>query len=161
MISNALKKTIGKSNLYVAQYNFSTVQKKTRMELTLRTPYKTILRDFSDFTRILAKSNEAALVIQNKAPPALYVLPPGHLRIKLNSDQESTSGDILHLGGWVTVHLDNSCEIQLIDCFERKDVKPDQFANSEIGRELDTVSGRYMNKLRRNAARIFARKAAN
>ena len=38
-------------------FRFSTA-KKAKMELTIRTPYKTILDKFDGFSRILAKSNE-------------------------------------------------------------------------------------------------------
>lgn len=48
------------------------------MELTLRTPYKTYFENFDGFSRVIAKTNEAALVIQNKSPASLYVLPPGY-----------------------------------------------------------------------------------
>ena len=54
---------------------------------------------------------------------------------------------------------DNSCEINLVDCYERNEVKPDQFDKGESLKELDTTSGRYMTKLRKNAARIFTKKA--
>ena len=47
------------------------------MELTLRTPYETLFTNFDGFSRIITKTNEAALIIQNKSPAALYVLPPG------------------------------------------------------------------------------------
>ena len=105
MLSNTLRKGLARSSFFYNQAFFSTVQKKTRMELTLRTPYKTILKDYDGFSRILTKTNEAALVIQNKSPPACYVLPPGHLKVKFTADNKETSGDYLHLGGWVTVHL--------------------------------------------------------
>ena len=141
------------------RYFATNVQRKPRMELTLRTPYKTVLKDFDGFSRIITKSNEAALVVQNKAPPALYVLPPGYLRIKFNQDVKTTSGDYLHLGGWLTVHLDNTCEVNLLDCFEKKEVRPDQFDRSEVGKDTDTVAGRYVAKLRKTAARVFTKRA--
>jgi hypothetical protein len=105
MLKNALRQSV--STIYGLNNPalFSTVQKKLRMEATLRTPYRTILKNFDGFSRILTKSNEAALIIQNKTPPACYVLPPGHLRVKFTNDQKNTSGDYLHLGGWLTVHL--------------------------------------------------------
>ena len=84
---------------------YFAVQKKPKMELTLRTPYKTIFDKFDGFSRIITKTNEAALIIQNKAPSSLYVLPPGHIKIKLLNEQKGVSGDFLHLGGWVVVHL--------------------------------------------------------
>jgi hypothetical protein len=34
-----------------------------KMELTIRTPYKTFFKDFDGFTRVIAKTNEAALVV--------------------------------------------------------------------------------------------------
>ncbi len=52
------------------------------MELTLRTPYKTFFKDFEGFSRVIAKTNEAALIVQNKSPASLYVLPPGYLFFK-------------------------------------------------------------------------------
>jgi len=47
------------------------------MELTLRTPYKTYFDKFDGWSRIISKSNEAALVIENKSPASVFVLPPG------------------------------------------------------------------------------------
>jgi hypothetical protein len=57
MISNNLKKAI----LNKQFFNFSV--KKAKMELTLRTPYKTYFDKFDGFSRIIAKTNEAALVV--------------------------------------------------------------------------------------------------
>lgn len=84
--------------------SFSTAAKKSKMELTIRTPYKTILKDFDGFSRILTKTNEAALVIQNKTPASLYILPPGLLKIKMTSEVKGVTGDFIHLGGWCTIH---------------------------------------------------------
>ncbi len=75
------------------------------MELSLRTPYKTILKDFDGFQRLITKTNEASLVIQNKSPPALYILPPGHLKLKLTQDIPGVQSEYLHTGGWVIVHM--------------------------------------------------------
>lgn len=83
---------------------FSTITKKQKMELTIRTPYKTILENFEGFSRIITKSNEASLVLQNKSPPSLFVLPPGPLKIKLTQDVKGVSGDYMHLGGWLAIH---------------------------------------------------------
>ena len=58
MISNNIKKVLQANNVF----KFANV-KKAKMELTLRTPYKTYLEKFDGFSRIVAKSNEAALVI--------------------------------------------------------------------------------------------------
>jgi len=55
-------------------------------------------------------------------PPACHMLPPGKLMVRLNSPQEDFSGDMMHLGGFLVIHADNTCEINLVDCFERKDL---------------------------------------
>ena len=39
---------------------FSSV-KKVKMELTIRTPYRTILDKFDGFSRVLAKTNEVSI----------------------------------------------------------------------------------------------------
>jgi len=31
----------------------------------------------------------------------------------------------MHTGGWAIVHADNTCEINLMEIIEKKDVKPD------------------------------------
>lgn len=83
---------------------FSALVKKQKMEVTLRTPYKEYLVNFDGFSRITAKTNEASLVIQNRSPASLFVLPPGPLKIKFTQDVKGVSGDFLHTGGWVIVH---------------------------------------------------------
>lgn len=64
----------------------------------------TVLSDFSAFTRIITKSQDSALIIQNRTPGAMYVLPPGPLKIKFNTEQPDTTGDYLHTGGWMIIH---------------------------------------------------------
>jgi hypothetical protein len=63
----------------------------------------TVLKDFDGFSRIITKTNVAALVIQNCTSPALYVLPPGPLKVRLSQDVKAVSGDFMHTGGWVIV----------------------------------------------------------
>ncbi len=43
-------------------------------------------------------------MIQNRTPGAMYVLPPGPLKIKLTQDVPNVSGEYLHTGGWLIVH---------------------------------------------------------
>lgn len=92
------------------------------MELTIRTPYKTICDKYTDFIRIVARTNEGVLIVNNKMPPALHILPPGPLIIRLSNSTDDFSGDFLHLGGWLIIHGDNSCEINLVDCFDKKEI---------------------------------------
>eukprot|EP01016_Furgasonia_blochmanni_P002011 TRINITY_DN107_c0_g1_i3.p1 TRINITY_DN107_c0_g1~~TRINITY_DN107_c0_g1_i3.p1 ORF type:complete len:223 (+),score=73.14 TRINITY_DN107_c0_g1_i3:66-734(+) len=160
MLSTSARNLVSKNLVFTNMRFFSgPLQKKAKMELTLRTPYRTFFENFDGFQRVITKSNESALVIQNKSPPALYVLPPGHLKVKLATEQKGTSGDYLHLGGWLTVHLDNTVEINLIDCFEKKDVRADQLDKGEALKERETAAGRYMTKLRKSAVRVFLKKA--
>ena len=54
----------------------------------------------------------------------MHILPPGALRVRLTRDVPGVSGDFMHTGGWIIIHADNSCEINLMDIVDRKDVKP-------------------------------------
>jgi hypothetical protein len=56
------------------------------------TNIETFFQDFTGFTRIITKSQDSTVVIQNRTPGALYVLPPGPLKIKLTSNLPNTSG---------------------------------------------------------------------
>jgi len=55
--------------------------KKPKMELTIRTPYATFLKNHSGFSRMTAKTNEAVVVIQNITPACVHVLPPGKIKV--------------------------------------------------------------------------------
>ena len=69
------------NNLFKSNRFFAAIAKKAKMELTVRTPYMTIVENFDGFSRVLTKTNEAMLSIQNRSPAATYVLPPGHLKV--------------------------------------------------------------------------------
>jgi hypothetical protein len=94
---------------------FYFAAKKQKMELTLRTPYKTYFENFDGFSRILTKTNEAALIIQNRSPPSLYVLPPGVIKIKLTQDTKGVPSELMHIGGWAIVH-----RLIISDYFKKK-----------------------------------------
>lgn len=86
-LNNSVLKTMSQQPLFL----FSV--KKKQLELTLRTPYRTIwnnsgtiVQDFTGFSRIVTKDLSSVVVIQNKMPPAVHVLPPGFLKLKLNGD---------------------------------------------------------------------------
>lgn len=44
------------------------------------------------------------MVIQNRTPAALHVLPPGFLKLKLNGDVKGVSDEYIHTGGWAIIH---------------------------------------------------------
>lgn len=56
------------------------------------------------------------------------------------------------------LNRDNTCEINLMDAVEKKDVKPDQFEKGTF-KDTETVAGKYAAKNRKSCARIFTRKA--
>ena len=132
---------------------FST--KKTKMELTIRTPYKTIVSNFSDFQRVVTKTSEAYLVVQNRMPPAVHVLPPGFLRIKMDKENPDFTGDLMHMGGWLIINPDNSCEINLMEAVDRKDIQSDKIDKGELEATEDGVTGAYAQKIRTSAQKVF------
>lgn len=89
------------------------------MELSIRTPYKVLCNKLTDFTRVITKTNEAILCVQSRMPPAAYILPPGSLKVRLNTTIPGFSGDFMHMGGFLVIHADNSCEINLIECVDK------------------------------------------
>lgn len=70
---------------------------------------ETLLSNFDGFHRVITKTPDGALIIQNRSPPALHILPPGAIRVRLTRDVAGVSGDFMHTGGWVIIHADNSC----------------------------------------------------
>jgi len=53
---------------------------------------------------------------------------------------------------------DNTCEINLMDMFDRKEVKADQFEKGNIT-DLDSVAGRYATKSRKSTVKLFTKSA--
>ena len=132
---------------------FST--KKMKMELTIRTPYKTIVSNFSEFQRIVTKTSEAFLVVQNRMPPAVHILPPGFLRIKMDKENPSFTGDLMHTGGWLIINPDNTCEINLMEAVDRKDIQGDKIDKGELETLEDGVTGSYAQKIRNSTQKTF------
>jgi len=83
-------------------YYFS-VTKREKMALTLKTPEKVILKDFSDFYRVITRTKGGALVIQNKTPPCYHELPAGTIKIKMTDIYDGNPVEYIHNGGAVTV----------------------------------------------------------
>ena len=53
----------------------------------------------------------------------------------------------------------NSCEINLIDCFEKKEIHPELFEKSDVPKERDDPAGKYTSKLRKSTIKTFTKKA--
>lgn len=56
------------------------------------------------------------------------------------------------------IDSDNSCEINLMDCAEKKDVKPDQIDKVDI-KDPDNLTGKYVSKARKMVSKTFAKRA--
>ena len=107
------------------------------MELTIRTPYKTIYKKFKDFSRLVTKTNEGILLVQNNMPAALHILPPGYLKVKLLKNDEGLPENLMHTGGFISIHPDNSCEINLIEGFDKNEIQANKLTKSDFSEEPD------------------------
>lgn len=95
---------------YLAKKNFSVLPKAPKMELTLRTPYKTFFKNFPNFTRVYVNTIKGQRAISNRTYPTSYLLPAGEIRVigmargPGNMTDAASNGEFVHGGGWVVVH---------------------------------------------------------
>lgn len=61
---------------------FGVLPKLPKVELTMRTPYKTFFENFNSFTRIYVHTQKGIIAIGNRSIPRIYLLPPGELTVK-------------------------------------------------------------------------------
>lgn len=61
--------------------HFSVLPKASKMELTMRTPYRTIFKDFMGFQRIYVSTIKGLMCISNRTPPVIYLLPAGEIKV--------------------------------------------------------------------------------
>lgn len=104
---------------------FSTTERLPKMEVSMRTPYRTFFNKFNGFQRIYVGTIQGQLAIQNKTPPTIYLLPAGEIKfIQLNkgpgNEVGDCSGEFVHSGGYVAVHPNNSVDINLVECIEKE-----------------------------------------
>jgi hypothetical protein len=64
-----------------AMKHFSVLPKASKMELTMRTPYRTVFKDFIGFQRIYVNTIKGLMCISNRTPPVIYLLPAGEIKI--------------------------------------------------------------------------------
>ena len=119
---------------------FFSDEMKQRMQVTLRSPYKTYLQNFEGFSKVVANTNEGALVIQSKMPAAAYVLEPGVLKVHLSEEVKELTGDFVHAGGFAVIHPNNTLDINLIECFDKKEIELGKVADSDVGRSEEHTS---------------------
>ena len=114
------KSRIAKFLIYNNKRMFGVVPKLPKMELTLRTPYRTIFKNFNKFTRLYVWTVDGLLSIGNRSNPRVYLLPPGEVEVKGVEKGDGNSskyddGKFIHAGGWLLVHENNSVDVNLVE----------------------------------------------
>ena len=141
--------------MYKVVRGFSTVVKKPKMELTVRTPYKALFNNFTDFKRVVTKTNEAYLSISNRMPPAVHILPPGKLSVRPETDKKDFKGEFVHTGGWLVVHADNTCQIFLMEAVEADKFERVMNDNLTPLEKEDAIAIKPLERIRAFAMRTF------
>jgi hypothetical protein len=59
---------------------------------------------------------------------------------------------------FLTNASDNTCEINLMDIAEKKDVRPDLIDKVDI-KDADNLTGKYVSKARKMVSKTFAKRA--
>ena len=92
------------------QVRFFSVPKLAKLEMTVRTPYRTLLKNFNGFNQLYVEAQKGQISIGNRSIPRVYLLGPGQLKIAGYQDGEGSflekesSGKLIHTGGWLHVH---------------------------------------------------------
>ena len=60
---------------------FSVLPKVPKMELTMRSPYRTFFKGFTAYQRIYVVTLQGLMCISNRTPPVIYLLPAGELKV--------------------------------------------------------------------------------
>lgn len=69
---------------------FGVLPKLPKVELTMRTPYRTFFENFNNFTRVYVATNKGLIAIGNRSIPRVYLLPPGEINVKNVQSGKST-----------------------------------------------------------------------
>merc|ERR1711988_230713 len=161
MIANNARRLLTQRNMFVQQNIrfFGVLPKLPKMELTMRTPYGTFFQDFSGFGRVYVGTSKGQIAISNKTIPRVYLLPPGQIKIVGLTEAEgkkttSDSGEFIHTGGWLFVHDNNSCEINMLECVEKEDFLWDKL-DSCAPCETDSEAGRVAETLQLKTVKIL------
>ena len=88
---------------------FGVAAKLPKMELTVRTPYKTFFNKFATFDTVFVDGVKGRIALVNGMPAQIHLIPAGQLTVSdigegPGKQTESTSGKFIHTGGWVFVH---------------------------------------------------------
>lgn len=104
-----MRKTLNFTFYNNLKKRFSVLPKVVKMELSMRTPYKTFFADFNGFSRIYVNTLKGQLAISNRTFPAIYLLPAGEIKVMgvtkgKGNFTSSTTGEFIHSGGHAMVH---------------------------------------------------------
>ncbi len=138
---------------------FGVMPKLAKMEVTVRTPYKTLFENCNSFTRMTVTTLKGNMTISNKTWPRVYLLPPGEMYIAnsvpgdAGNHTKSESGKFMHTGGWLHVHDNNTVEVNLLECCEKESYNFDKI--DAVTSETDSNAGRVAASLQDRTFKIF------
>ena len=130
---------------------------KQKMQITLRSPYKTFMKNFDGFSRIVGQTTEGALVIQSKQPAAAYILLPGTLKVQLTEERKDTTGEFVHSGGFAVIHPNNTVDISLFEAFDKNEIEFSKVSESDASGNANSATGKYVEQIKREAKKGYAR----
>mmetsp|Transcript_16734 Transcript_16734/g.16015 ORF Transcript_16734/g.16015 Transcript_16734/m.16015 type:complete len:147 (-) Transcript_16734:43-483(-) len=141
---------------------FGVLPKLPKLELTMRTPYQTFFSNFSAFTRVYVHTSKGLMAIGNKTIPRVYLLPPGEISVKGITHGEgnisnSESGIFIHTGGWLFVHDNNSCEINLLEAEMKEQFAFDKLDQCQTS-ETESAAGRIGHNLQEKTVKLLQRR---
>ena len=141
---------------------FGVLPKLPKVELTMRTPYRTFFENFNSFTRVYVQTNKGLIAIGNRSIPRVYLLPPGELNVKniMAGDGNfsgSESGLFIHTGGWLFVHDNNSIEVNLLECSEKEKFNFEKLETCQTT-ETESPTGRVAATLQEKTVKLLQRR---
>ncbi len=141
---------------------FGVLPKLPKVELTMRTPYRTLFKDFNNFTRVYVQTNKGLIAIGNRSIPRVYLLPPGEINVKNvqagdGNFATNDSGLFIHTGGWLFVHDNNSIEVNLLECSEKEQFSFDKLDTCHTN-ETESNAGRVAATLQEKTVKLLNRR---
>mmetsp|Transcript_6685 Transcript_6685/g.6936 ORF Transcript_6685/g.6936 Transcript_6685/m.6936 type:complete len:159 (+) Transcript_6685:22-498(+) len=122
-----MKTFVQKKSLYnFMKRNFSVLPKAVKMEVSMRTPYKTFFNNYNGFLRFYIGTGKGQMCVGNRTFPAIYLLPAGEIKFiglskgEGNFCEDGCSGEFVHSGGYCMIHEDNTADISLMECIEKE-----------------------------------------
>src|SRR5687767_6705794 len=92
---------------HMSKKYFSVLPKAPKLEMTMRSPYRTFFKNFTGFTRVYVNTIGGQMAIGNRTIPTMYLLPAGEIKVigaskgEGNLTDPNSTGEFVHSGGWV------------------------------------------------------------